>query len=338
MMKTGVVLINLGTPDDTSIRSIRRYLREFLLDPRVIDLNPLLRWLLVYGAILPFRPYKSARAYRKIWRKEGSPLAIYSQALCHAVQKNLGDDFQVVMAMRYASPSITSALKQLNEVDQVIVLPLFPQYSSAATGSAMAKFMVEAAYIWNIPKIKIIDQFYQDPGFIESYVDIIRPHVSNEQTFLLLSYHGLPERHLDKSKCFASCDRRLSCPAMANSNYFCYRAQCYQTSKLIASSLSLSDSRYMSSFQSRLGRIPWIKPYTDDVLPKLYQQGIRHLVVACPAFVADCLETLEEIGIEAKAQWLALGGKSFSLVPCLNDSRLWVDAVTKLIRSQMYPL
>lgn len=333
-MKTGVVLINLGTPDDTKLSSIRRYLREFLLDPRVIDLNGFLRRVLVYGAILPFRPFKTSKAYRKVWEPSGSPLRLHTGALVDSVQKSLGSDYKVVMAMRYGNPSIASILNSLTDCSQLIVLPLFPQYSSAATGSAMAKFMLEAAKLWNIPKISVIDKFYNDLNFINPYVELIRPYLSDDKTFLLFSYHGLPERHLEKSRCCAPCDRKGVCPAISSNNYFCYRSQCYRTSELLAQGLSLSSDRYMTSFQSRLGRIPWIKPYTDEVFPRLRSKGVSHLAIACPAFVSDCLETLEEIGMQGRDQWKSLGGKSFALIPCLNDNPQWVQGLTNLILTQ----
>ena len=333
-MKTGVLLVNLGTPDDTRVSSIRRYLHEFLLDRRVIDLPKLWRYLLVYGAILPFRPFKTAKAYRKIWQAKGSPLRLHSQALTEKVQLALGDDFQLELAMRYGQPSIQKSLEQLKHCGQIIVLPLFPQYSSAATGSAIEKVLREVKGRWNLPRLSIIDSFYNRVAFTAPLARLIAPYMQDKDAFLLLSYHGLPERHLDKSDCQATCDRRGSCPNMTDQNYFCYRAQCYQTSRAVAHALSLSPTRYMSTFQSRLGRIPWIKPYTDQVLIELRERGVKDLVIACPAFVADCLETLEEIGIQARQQWLDLGGRHFSLVPCVNDQDDWAEGVAGLIREQ----
>lgn len=330
----GVLLINLGTPDDTKVSSIRRYLREFLLDPRVIDLPAFFRYLLVYGAILPFRPFKTAKAYKKIWQEEGSPLRLHTQDLARKTGEILGAGYQVKAAMRYGNPSIASALNKLSACKEIIVLPLFPQYSSAATGSAMAKVFVELAKQWNLPYIRVIDHFYAREDFINPLASLIKPYISDPETFLLFSYHGLPERHLDKSNCQAPCQRKDACPIVGKKNYFCYRAQSYQTSKLLAEKLLLSSDRYTTAFQSRLGKIPWIKPYTDEILTELYDKGIRKLVVACPAFTADCLETLEEIGMQAKEQWLALGGDSFELTPCLNSDDKWVEGVVKLIQEK----
>jgi ferrochelatase len=328
----GVLLINLGTPDDTKVSSIRRYLREFLLDPRVIDLPAFFRYLLVYGAILPFRPFKAAKAYQEIWQEEGSPLRLHTHALADKVGEILGGGYQVKAAMRYGNPSIASALKDLSACKEIIVLPLFPQYSSAATGSAIAKTLIELAKQWNLPSIRVIDQFYARQEFITPLANIIKRYRLDPEMFLLFSYHGLPERHLDKSACTAPCKRVEACPLVTKNNYFCYRAQCYETSRLLAEQLSLSNDKYTTAFQSRLGRIPWIKPYTDEILPELYAKGIRKLAVACPAFTADCLETLEEIGIRAKEQWLELGGESLTLIPCLNSDDQWAKGVATMIK------
>lgn len=331
MGQTGVLLINLGTPDNTQVASVRRYLREFLLDSRVIDLPCVLRWLLVYCVILPCRPQRSAKAYQKIWTEAGSPLRIHSQALANAVGKHLGSAYRVVSAMRYGNPSIANAINQLQRCRHVIVLPLFPQYSSAATGSAIAKTLHLYVKQQNIPQLTIIDEFYQDQQFIEAYAKLIAPHLTDPTSFLLLSYHGLPERHVIKSGCASQCDRKQACPNITIDNAKCYRAQCYSTSKLLVNALQLPASRYLTAFQSRLGRTPWIKPYTDQQLVQLREQGIEHLIVTCPSFVADCLETLEEIGIQAREQWQALGGKQFTLIPCLNASPAWVEAVARRV-------
>lgn len=331
--KTGILLINLGTPDDPSVRSVRRYLREFLLDPRVIDLPFFWRYLLVYGLILPFRPFKAAHAYKKIWQPAGSPLRTHTQAFAQKLAVTLGSSYQVSVAMRYGNPTMASALAALANCKKIIVLPLFPQYSSAATGSALAHALRHIAQPWNIPELHVIDSFYARQEFIDPWSTLLQPYLVDPENFLLFSYHGLPERHIDKSHCQAACQRIVACPSVDKKNYFCYRAQCYQTTRLLAQKLALTPERYTTSFQSRLGRIPWIQPYTENILPQLYAQGIRKLVVACPAFVADCLETLEEIGMQAQEQWHALGGESFALVPCLNDHPAWVQGVTSILQA-----
>lgn len=334
-LKIGVLLINLGTPDDTSLSSIRRYLREFLLDPRVIDLPTIPRHILVNGLITPFRAPKTAKAYKEIWQKNGSPLRIHSLNLANKVANILGEKYQVELAMRYGNPSIDNAVQKLSSCKKIIVLPLFPQYSSAATGSAIEKAMRVIGKQWNLPSINIIDQFYSHPDFIVPLASVIQPYLSDPEKFLLLSYHGLPERHIEKSQCKTNCNRISPCPATSSQNYFCYRAQCYATSELLAKNLGLAPERYITTFQSRLGKLPWIQPYTDEVLPKLIQKNIKKLAVACPAFTADCLETLEEIGMQAKQQWLEQGGESFELIPCLNSHDQWAQGIVNIINENI---
>ena len=331
MTKTGVLFVNLGTPCDPSVGSVRRYLREFLMDPRVIDLPVWLRRLLVYGFILPFRPFKSAKAYQKIWTSQGSPLAWHTKALTEAVSEVLGNDYCVVSAMRYGEPSIAKAIATLADCQHIVVLPLFPQYASAASGSAIAAVLAAYKKKWFIPKLTIINQFYDDSGFIQAHAHQLAPYLKDNNAFLLFSYHGLPQRHIDKGGCQIHCDSQSACPVIVQNNQTCYRAQCYQTSRDIAQVLKIDKSRYTTSFQSRLGRLPWITPYTDDKLIALANEGVQHLVVVCPSFVADCLETLEEIGMAAHDRWQALGGKSFTLVPCLNAQAMWVKAASSII-------
>ncbi len=335
--KIGVLLINLGTPPNTSIKSIRKYLREFLSDPRVIDVHPIIRTLLLNLFILPFRPYKTQKAYQSIWKKNGSPLLVISQQLQQLVQKDLGHNYQVALGMRYGQPSIKHAITSLLEnCQKIIVLPLYPQYASASTGTSLVKVMSLMQTEWNLPHITFINEFFQHPLFIKGMANNIKNHPAFAQhDTIIMSYHGLPERHLDKSGCKASCDRQKSCPSVNKLNRYCYRAQCFQTSRLIAEKLNLPDNAYQVTFQSRLGRTPWIKPYTDQCLPMLYKQGHRKLLVVCPAFTADCLETLEEIGIQAKESWLKLGGEALDLIPCVNTDPIWIKCISQLIRQEM---
>jgi len=311
MSKKGVLLINLGTPDNCDPHSVRRYLKEFLNDLRVIDLPFLARWILVNLIILPFRYKKSAHAYQQIWTEHGSPLLINGQQLKKALAATLGDNYQVALGMRYANPSIAAAFAELKNCENISVIPLFPQYSSAATGSAIESFLKLIAQQWNIPEIKIYRDFYNHPGFISAYADVIKNAMINKKVDLLLfSYHGLPERHIHKSECQAVCNKIDACPSVSDTNRYCYRAQCYATSQLLAEELNLLPQQYAVSFQSRLGRTPWIKPYTDLQLPAFRQQGIKNIAIACPSFVADCLETLEEINMRAREQWQQLGGEA----------------------------
>ncbi len=333
----GVLLINLGTPDAPETGPVRRYLRQFLSDPRVIDIPALPRWLLLNLAILPFRPRQSAAAYRKIWTQDGSPLFVESRALASAVARSLGDGWQVELGMRYGSPSIDQAMQRLIDagVNQIQVLPLFPQYASSSFGSAVEAVYQAASQRWNTPTLQILPPFYDHPGFIGALASVAAPVIDGFQPdHILMSYHGLPERQILKSDtgashCFTSDD---CCDRFVQRSPHCYRGQCFATSYRLAESLGLNRDRFSVSFQSRLGRTPWIKPYTDLVFPELAARGIRKLAVICPSFVADCLETLEEIGIRGREQWREAGGTELELIPCVNHEASWVDAVVRMIQ------
>jgi ferrochelatase len=327
-MKKGLLLINLGTPASPHVKAVRRYLAEFLSDKRVIDLPALLRYSLVYGTILPFRPKQTAKAYQAIWTEKGSPLLENSRSLEKKLQARLGDLWQVSLGMRYGEPSLKDGLNQLKNCKDLTILPLYPQYSSAATGSSLEKVLSLIATQNTHPSLTLIRDFYQDPGFIAAQAALIQPQLA-EHDYLLLSYHGLPERHLIKSGCPKICARE--CGPINERTQTCYRAQCYATTSALAKTLALSEGRYGMAFQSRLGKTPWIKPYTDEVLPELINKGIKRLAIACPSFVADCLETLEEIGIRAKELWHQLGGEQLTLIPCVNDTDLWIEGLITLI-------
>ncbi|RUR20070.1 ferrochelatase [Legionella sp. km535] len=328
-MKQGLLLINLGTPDSTDVSAVKTYLSEFLTDKRVIDLPVLLRYVLVYLIILPFRAKKSAHAYQSIWTEQGSPLLIHNQQIANQLQLKLGADFKVVLGMRYGSPSILNALNQLKECESITILPLYPQYSSAATGSSIEEVMRLLAKQEVIPSITIIRDFFQHPSYINAQTKVISHHM-DEDDFLLFSYHGIPERQVQKSGCKTVCQE--ACPTVSSINQGCYKAQCHETSRLLASALNLTENQYTTSFQSRLGKTPWIKPYTDELLSELIAKGIKNLAVVCPSFVTDCLETLEEMGIRTREQWLKLGGKKFTLIPCMNDDPDWISAIIELIK------
>jgi len=317
MEKKGILLINLGTPDSYQPLAVIKYLVQFLNDPRVVDLPFLFRAFLVNGIIIPRRFKKTAAAYQKIWLSNGSPLLVYTEQLREAVASQLGSDYQVEIGMRYGRPSIKTALQKLKHCDSIHIIPLFPQYSAAATGSAIeaaAKILMKQ---WNIPSLFIQKDFHAHPSYIQSYAEIIREHLAQKKIDkLIFSYHGLPERHLNKIK----------------NDAFCYRRQCFETTRLIANALSLNPDQYLVSFQSRLGRTPWIKPYTDLVLPQLAGEGVKHIAVVCPSFVADCLETLEEVNIRIREQWQFLGGQAFTFIPCLNAHPLWVEGLAKIAK------
>ncbi len=337
--ETGVLLVNLGTPDAPRPPEVRKYLREFLSDPRVLDIGGLARTALLELVILPRRPAASAEAYTKVWTDEGSPLLVFSAALARGVQEQLGGSFVVQLAMRYGSPSIGKGLAALRDAgcDRLVVFPLYPHYASSSTGSTLQAVYEAVATEWNTPFLSVVPPFYDHPRFVESFAAVARPVLDElGADHVLFSYHGLPERQIRKSDatgahCFASAS---CCDAIVGANRNCYRAQCYATTRALASALALAPERHSTSFQSRLGRTPWIKPYTDQVLPELAKSGVRRLAVMCPAFVADCLETLEEIGLRARADFLAAGGEELKLVPSLNATPGWIDAVTGFVRER----
>ena len=325
-MKKGLLLINLGTPSHSSPRSVRRYLREFLADKRVITLAAPLRYILLYGIILPFRTKRTARAYQSIWRPNGSPLLVNSLNMLNKIEKKLESDYCVSLGMRYGAPSIETALKKLDQCTNITVLPLYPQYSSATTGSCLEKVLQYFAGKTIIPSIRLVSDFHQHPDYINAEAELIKPFIT-ESDYILFSYHGLPEQQILHGGCNSICKTPCSQNAMLN-NPYCYRAQCFKTTQCIANQLNLNENaNYSTSFQSRLGKTPWIQPYTDTMLIELAHRGIKRLAIVCPSFVTDCLETLEEIGIRAKNQWLALGGEQLTLIPCLNDNEQWIDAI-----------
>ena len=336
----GVLLINLGTPDAPESGPVRRYLREFLSDPRVIDINPVGRKLLLEAVILPTRPAKSAALYRKVWTEQGSPLLVESRALVERLRAALGPQVLVELGMRYGAPSIESALDALvtARASRIVVVPLYPQYSSAATGSSLQEVFRLAGKLEVVPVLSVLPPFYDDPGYIESFAVQGEPVLARERPdHVLFSFHGLPERQIKRSDptgahCLASA---TCCDRMVDANRDCYRAQCFATTRALAKRLALPEGGFSVCFQSRLGRTPWIKPYTDLVVPELAARGVRRIVVFSPAFVADCLETLEEIGLRARDQFLAAGGESLTLVPSLNSSPAWVATLAALVGKQL---
>ncbi len=329
-MKTGLLLINLGTPDAPDFMSVWRYLREFLADKRVVSLPAPLRYLLLYGVILPLRVAKTTRAYQEIWTQQGSPLRCHGEALRSKLQQYLGETYQVAFAMRYGQPSLDRALKDLQHCRRLLIVPLYPQYSSAATGSSLEAVFQQLARQTYIPNVTVVREFYQHPAFIQVLASRIAPYIA-EQDMLIFSYHGLPQSQVQQAGCHSLCvsDCGLTPQALLHPN--CYRAQCYQTSTLLAQALQLSTHQYTTVFQSRLGRTPWIQPYMEERLQQLATQGIKRIAVACPSFVADCLETLEEIDIRTRDLWHTLGGESMTLIPCLNADDEWCKAILSII-------
>lgn len=324
----GVLLVNLGTPTSPTRKDIRRFLREFLSDPKVMTMAPALRWTLVNLIIAPFRPRKLVPAYEKIWLSEGSPLLVYSRALQQTLSQELDDRFHVDLAMRYQTPDIASALRRMKDrgIQRLILLPQFPQYSESATGSILVKVEEELEKLGQPFEVETLHDFYDEEAFIEAQAETARPLLSqSDWDHVLFSFHGLPESQVrEVPGCLTRDD---CCEIRQKGEDRCYRAQCFGTSRALAQSLGLAAEQYSTSFQSRLGRDPWIKPYTDVILSELYEKGIRRLFVVCPAFTADNLETAEEINIRLREQWMEAGGEAFELAPCVNDSTSYAHAL-----------
>ncbi len=335
---TGVLIINLGTPDAPTPSAVGRYLKQFLMDKWVVDIPLIFRWILVHILIVPRRKFASAEAYKKVWTDSGSPLLSNSNEFCIRLQahfdSNDGDKFLVRLGMRYGKPSIPDAIRffKENKISELVVMPMYPQYAESSTRSSIEE--VDSALKHNsfAPKVKTVNPFYQSNGFIKSYADQIRARLT-AGAHLLLSYHGLPERHVQKTDpTHQHCLKKSNCcEQVSEANRFCYRAHCFSTSRALAYELDLKPNQYSVSFQSRLGRSPWIKPYTDFLYKDLINEGKTNLVVASPSFVTDCLETNEELGMRLREDFIRDGGKQFDLVPCLNSSDQWVRAVADVV-------
>lgn len=332
---TGVVIVNQGTTDSPATSDVRKYLRQFLMDGRIIDIPVIPRFLLVNGIIAPFRAPKSAKEYKKLWIDRGSPLKAYGEDVRDMLQESLGDHYKVVLGMRYQSPSIDEALHELKSlnVERIIVIPLFPQYASATTGSVSAK-VNEIVSKWQIiPSITHINQFLEHPKFIEAWVENGKAMLEKKDyDHIIFSYHGVPERHIRKGSVGNQCQLGSCCEAFHERNRYCYRAQCFHTTRLLAKALGLKKDEYTTTFQSRLGKDPWVQPYTDKVLEELPAKGIKKVLAFSPAFIADCLETTLEVGEEFKEEFLEAGGEVWDLVPSLNDSPTWVACLEDLVK------
>jgi len=329
--------VNLGTPESPTTSDVRTYLREFLMDPRVIDIPALRRWLIVNLLILPFRPRQSAAAYRKIWTDDGSPLLLHGRELQRKVQERAGDSVVVELAMRYGNPSIPAALDRLAAagVRRIVVFPLFPQFSSAANGSAQQRVMEAAGERWNVPDLQFVPAFYDHPAFIDAAAKAARPVIeSGNPEKVYFSFHGLPERQILKSDDSGShcLQSKECCATIGDANRNCYRAHCYATARLLADRLDVPEDKRGVCFQSRLGRTPWIRPFTDELLAQDARAGVKRAVILSPAFVADCLETTEELGIRGVEIWTENGGETLALAPCVNANDTWADAVLEIAR------
>jgi ferrochelatase len=333
--KRAILLLNLGSPDSTSTKDVHTYLMEFLMDGRVIDYPWLFRKILVGGLIVPFRAAKSAEAYQLIWTKEGSPLIVLTKQLQEALQQVV--DEPVEIAMRYGNPSMEDAyealLKKMPQLEEVIAIPLYPHY-------AMASYETAVEYAREIYRRKkysfqlnFIKPFYNESHYLSALSEHMRPYLDKEYDHILFSYHGVPARHITKtdptgSHCLKSAD---CCDVASPAHAFCYRHQCFTTTKEMVRLLNIPEGKYSNSFQSRLGK-GWLEPFTDIRLEEMPKEGIKKLLILCPAFVSDCLETLEEIAMRGKEAFLAAGGETYTMIPCLNVNPLWVDALAGWVK------
>jgi protoporphyrin/coproporphyrin ferrochelatase len=326
-----VWLLQLGTPDEPSVSAVRRYLGEFLMDRRMIDLPFWLRLILVRGIIVPFRSGKSAKAYQNVWTAQGSPLMAHSRELQMKLQSEF-PKIPILLSMRYGSPSIEEGMAELKKlgVDEVFLMPMFPQYSSATNGSILEKIFLLLSKEENIPAVKVWAPCYDRPEFIESMAQLAPKDLSSYDR-ILFSFHGYPEKYLKKSS--AACLTPKCCDVVSSKNSFCYRAQSVATAKVLAQRLGLSQDRWAIGFQSRLGGSKWTDPYTDVLLVDWAKSGVKNVLVLCPSFVADCLETVEEIGIRERENFLMAGGQRLDLVPCVNASPTWIQYMSQEIKS-----
>jgi ferrochelatase len=332
--RRAVLLVNLGSPDSTSVGDVRKYLREFLMDGRVLDAPYPIRWCVVNLAILPKRPKQTAEAYKTIWTKEGSPLVVTSKNVRAQLESRIG--IPVELAMRYQSPSIESAVRNLKDkqITDVLLIPLFPHYAMSSFETAVVRVQELAAKIVPGMKVKVIRPYYNHPDYINALVAASKPYLDKGYDHLLFSYHGLPERHLrisdpTKSHCLASAD---CCSKPSPAHETCYRAQCFMTTQAFVNRAGVPADKYSVSFQSRLGRDPWLKPYTDHVIENFGKAGMKKLLVMCPAFVSDCLETIEEIGDRGRESFRQSGGGDLQRIPCLNEHPVWLDALVKMVQ------
>ncbi len=331
--KTAIVLINVGTPDQPTTKAVRRYLSEFLNDPRVIDLPVILRKILVNLVIVPFRAPRSARLYKKVWTEKGSPLLYFSEQVQQKLQQELDSRAEVFMAMRYGNPSLGKVLADIRKdnYDRLVVFPLFPQYASSTTETAI-RFVLDLVHSWTAAlDVQVISQFYDNPAFLDAFAEQIRSYHPQQYDHLIFSFHGLPNRHLRKVHPDKPVDTCNCLNALPEYGRYCYKATCYQTSRELADRLSLTPEKYSVSFQSRLSK-NWMAPFTDQTLMNLAQKGNKKVLVAAPSFVTDCLETIVEIGDEYQRLFIQNGGEKLQLVAGLNDSPRWIDAMEEILK------
>jgi len=332
--KTGVLLIQLGTPDSPSTADVRKYLREFLMDARVIDVPYLVRQVLVNGIIANFRAPKSAKLYQEIWTKEGSPLLIYGKALKHDLQKKLGDTFIVELGMRYQQPPMRKALERFRQakVNKLILLPLYPQYASSSTGSSL-QLAFETIARWEVmPEVHAISSYFDHQDYIRLWAE--KGKALNDGNFdaFMFTFHGVPWRHIRKTECGGTCqDGPKECPAINDQNHVCYRAQCFANARAVRDLAGFPTEKTFINFQSRLGKDPWLTPYTDETIIRLAKEGKKRILVFSPSFTADCLETIHEVGTEYNELFKQHGGQELVLVPSMNMDAGWINFLEKMI-------
>ena len=327
--------MNVGTPDSPKVSDVRKYLSEFLNDPRVIDISWIARKLLVNAIIVPFRAPKSAKIYQKMWTEEGSPLLIHSKNFRDGLQIDLGEKYQVEIAMRYQSPSVEESLEKIrkNNPKKIIVVPMYPQYASSSTGTCIEEVMRISSKWWTIPEMVFVNQFFDLQGYLDGFIKRGKEFDIDSYDHVMFSYHGLPVRQLDKVYEEGLCDDRDCEHELTDENHFCYKATCYATTRAIAAGLGLSEDQYTVGFQSRLDD-KWIKPYSDKIVEEKAKAGVKNMLVFSPAFVADCLETLIEIGDEYQEIFEEHGGEKIQLVPSLNNDPDWVKTFANHIRTK----
>lgn len=338
MPRKAVLLVNLGSPNSPSVQDVRRYLREFLMDGRVLDAPWPIRFCVVNFAILPSRPKQSAHAYQSIWTAEGSPLVVTSRHVATALQRRL--KIPVELAMRYQNPSIDSALEKLaaQDITELLLIPLFPHYAMSSYETAVERVKNAVQKIAPGIRLHVQPPYYDLPDYINALVASATPQLKEHYDHLLFSFHGLPERHLRKSDTTdCHCLKVPNCcevPSPAHAT--CYRAQCFKTVKDFVAKADVPKEKYSIAFQSRLGRDPWLKPYSDKEIDRLALAGVKRLLVMCPAFVSDCLETIEEIGLRAREMFTNAGGEKLTLIPCLNEHPAWLQALQNMV-TQRWP-
>lgn len=332
----GILLVNLGSPKSTNVADVREYLDEFLMDEKVIDYRWFFRSLLVQGIILRTRPAKSAEAYKTVWTEQGSPLIVITKQIQKKLQQKVS--VPVEIGMRYAEPSIENGIKKLVDqgVNEIVLFPLYPQYAMSTTETVIDK--AEQVRKAKFPGVRInyVQPFYNRDIYVDCLAESIREKLPAEYDALQFSFHGVPERHIYKTDPTKTCNLNDCCSRKSNpSHSFCYRHQCFKTVEAVTEKLNIPREKTVVSFQSRLGNDKWIEPYTDETLENLPQKGVKNLAIVCPAFVSDCLETLEEISVEGRDEFLHAGGEQFHYLPCLNDEDRWIDVVKTLCEEKL---